>query len=217
MEETKRELYQAILNVWEKVKYVQKSTTISVNSYASYKAATEADFIDKLRPAMIEEKLIILPIMSQIVHHSEVSLGKEDAKKTTISCVVTNSYKLIHVPTGQFEILVGSGEGADNGDKATPKAMTNALKYVMRQAYYLETGNDPDTERPENDNQPTISKDWKREAILIADAFGFNEREVDEYMAAKGNTGKYKIMVDNRNKFVEGLKAYYPNKVDSPF
>lgn len=42
-------------------------------------------------------------------------------------------------PAGDFVEASGWGEGTDSGDKATNKAMTNALKYVLFQAFAIST------------------------------------------------------------------------------
>ena len=124
------QLYAAILQVMTQIGYIVKDGKVEFGT-TKYKYAGEAALIKQLRPAMIEAGLIMPPI------HSEAQVN---GKMTT----VTVTYQLTHVPSGQCMPICVVGQGADTNDKAAPKAMTGALKYALRQAFMLETGDDPD-------------------------------------------------------------------------
>lgn len=59
-------------------------------------------------------------------------------------------FTLFDVDTGFFEDTVITGEGIDKGDKAGYKAYTGALKYYLASTFMVATGDDPETESPQN-------------------------------------------------------------------
>lgn len=130
-------LAAAKILVMRLVPYVQKTKAQGL----PYTFAGEAAFIDKLHPAMVEAGLTVAPEAMKLLHH--------EAYKTTSGAsmnriIVQATYRLTHAPSGESEVIETLGEGADGGDKATNKAMTSAYKYALRQAFLIETGNDPD-------------------------------------------------------------------------
>lgn len=138
-------LSAAKLKVMALVPYVQKGSSPGLK----YSFASEAAFIEKLHPAMIEAGLEIAP-EEMAVLHQEVYATNSGAKMNRI--LVSVKYRLTHAGSGESQVIHTIGEGADGGDKATNKAMTAAYKYALRQAFLIETGNDPD-ETPSDQQQ----------------------------------------------------------------
>jgi hypothetical protein len=130
-------LAAAKLEVMAAVPYVQKQHGQGLG----YTFAGEAAFIDKLHPAMVAAGLTIAPEGMELVHQ-EVYTTAKGSKMNRV--VVRATYRLTHAGSGESEILQTFGEGADSGDKSVNKAMTGAYKYALRQAFLIETGNDPD-------------------------------------------------------------------------
>lgn len=58
-------------------------------------------------------------------------------------------FSLIDVETGFYETSVITGEGIDKGDKAGYKAYTGALKYYLADTFMVATGDDPESESPD--------------------------------------------------------------------
>lgn len=123
-------LFGAVSRVMAQVGYVLKEGKVEFKA-TRYKYAGEADIIRALRPVMVAEGLSMFPVGASV--HSV------NNKMVTASC----SYMLAHT-SGGFLLLEVLGQGQDSGDKAAPKAMTGALKYALRQAFLIETGDDPD-------------------------------------------------------------------------
>ena len=129
-----KNLYQKIAAVMEKVDYLQKDGKVEFKtqkSTTSYKAITEEKVTMAVRKAMVEEGLVILPI------------EQEHIKEGTLSTVNTK-YKIVDVDTGNSEIIVSSGTGADTQDKGVGKAMTYSYKYLLLRTFAIPTGEDPD-------------------------------------------------------------------------
>jgi len=127
---------KALHNVMTKVGYVQKS---SENKFHGYKYASEAALLDKLRPAMIEEGLMLIP--------SVMDVGKIDDHGNT---TVMIAYTLVHESGETWpDKIMAAGCGNDRnkngiGDKGLYKAITGANKYLLFKLFQIETGDDPE-------------------------------------------------------------------------
>ena len=69
-------------------------------------------------------------------------------------------FTLFDIQTGFFEETTLTGEGIDKGDKAGYKAYTGALKYFLADTFMVATGDDPQSESPEQ----TMNKKNERKA-----------------------------------------------------
>lgn len=128
----------ALHAVMSKVTYVQKQ---GENKFHGYRYASEADLLEKLRPAMVEEGLMLIPSIDSV---SEI-----DQHGNTM---VTINYTLIH-KSGEIwpHPIRAAGCGGDRnkngvGDKGLYKAMTGANKYLLFKLFQIETGDDPEND-----------------------------------------------------------------------
>lgn len=127
----------ALHEVMSKVSYVQKTGN---NKFHGYKYAGEADLLEKLRPAMLEAGLLLIP--------SVVSVTPTDEHGNT---TVRMEYTLVHKDGDVWPTPIGAaGTGNDKnskggvGDKGTYKAITGANKYLLFKLFQIETGDDPE-------------------------------------------------------------------------
>lgn len=129
----------ALHQVMQSVGYVQKT---GKNSFHGYKYAGEADLLEKLRPAMIEAGLLLIP--------SVQSVSSIDEHGNTIVHV---EYTLAHKDGDVWPDKIGAyGCGNDKnksgvGDKGVYKAITGANKYLLFKLFQIETGDDPENEQ----------------------------------------------------------------------
>lgn len=140
---TAKNVHEAILNVMQRVGYVQKDGEIK--SGRRYTFASEFAFLEALRPAMIVEGLTLTPCASagsRLNYTIQEYRSKSDT--TMFLATVPMLYRLYHAPSDTYEDMLVWGMGSDTGDKAVYKAMTGALKYALRQAFLIPTGDDPD-------------------------------------------------------------------------
>lgn len=140
-------LHLAKLEVMKRVGYVQKGRSTGL----SYSFAGEAALIEALRPAMIDNGLVMSgPIGEELLADQQYKTARGgDARRVLVKV----RYRLTHAPSGEHEEYEAIGEAADTSDKAVGKAETHALKYVLRQGFLIETGDDPDT-TPSEHHQP---------------------------------------------------------------
>jgi hypothetical protein len=135
-------LYSAINAVMKEVGYVQKSGT---NREQNYKFAGEAAILAALRPELVKNGLMIIPLRPENRTYTSYPSKSGALMHRT---VVDMWYRIAHV-SGEYLDVAVSGVGVDSGDKDMNKALTVAYKYVWRQTFGIETGDDPDKESPE--------------------------------------------------------------------
>lgn len=138
----------AIHAVMQDVPYVQKT---GKNEFHRYRYASEADLLDKLRPALIKHGLILIPSIRDVLppdQHGNVT--------------VLVNYVLLHKDGDMWpEKIVASGCGNDRsrdgkvGDKGLYKALTGANKYLLFKLFQIETGDDPEQDAVHE--RPTLS------------------------------------------------------------
>jgi len=141
-----KNLATAKLAVMEEVGYCLKTASQGLN----YTYASEAELIAALRPAMIKHGIVVAPVDANIV---EVSRYETKRGTTMFVTRLIVTYRFSH-DSGDHQDVVVVGEGGDAGDKGSPKAMTCAYKYALRQGFMIETGDDPDKFA----SQPAISE-----------------------------------------------------------
>lgn len=131
VEETpKLNLWQKISAVMKDVEYLSKDDAISFGK-TNYKAISEEKVTRTVRESLIKYGLVIFPY------------EQEHSREGTLS-TVNVKYKIVDTDTGESEILVSSGTGADTQDKGVGKAMTYAYKYLLLRTFAIPTGEDPD-------------------------------------------------------------------------
>ena len=126
----KLNLYQKIHAVMQDVDYLQKDDEIKFSN-TKYKAISEEKVTSTVRQSLLKHRLVIMPVEQE---HS-----REGALST-----VNTKYKIVDIDTGNFEIIVSSGTGADTQDKGVGKAMTYSYKYLLLRTFAIPTGEDPD-------------------------------------------------------------------------
>lgn len=148
-------------------RYVQK--TGLMQGPMRYTYAKEGDFIAIIRPLMEAHGVTIRPVTYQIVTNETFQRKNgQDAYRV----VVLATFEFLHA-SGDRALAQSIGEGQDSGDKAFNKAMTGAMKYVLRQSFCTETGDDPD-DTPSHEqerapvNQPSPSTATKANPALRA-------------------------------------------------
>lgn len=144
-----KQIIGAMNTVMKSCGYVQKS---GKNAFHGYKYAGEADLLEKLRPAMVDAGLVLIP-----------SVTEQSAIDEHGNTRVRIEYTLAHV-SGEIwpTPIVAQGCGNDRnkngvGEKGVYKAITGANKYLLFKLFQIETGDDPEASDPEPARKPTAS------------------------------------------------------------
>ena len=150
-EETVKNLniYQKMLKATEKISKVAKNLSVEIGKNSSYKAVSEADVLEAVKPIEIELGIYSYPIKREIVETQVLETVKEyngtrtESKQLFMRLEVTYRFINVHRPQEYLDITT-YGDGVDSQDKAPGKAMTYADKYALLKAYKIQTGEDPD-------------------------------------------------------------------------
>lgn len=147
-----KNIYQAILSVMEAVNLVPETGQVSAGR-SFYNYASDQDIIAALRPAMIENNIVMWPLDSEVISEGNY----QTSSGTTMNRIrIKATYRFYHLDSDTFLDAVMIGEGSDNGDKAAFKADTGAQKYALRQVFTLAVGgDDPDATHSDNLNAAT--------------------------------------------------------------
>lgn len=142
-----KDYFEQKLAVMKEVPYIQKVKGKDLG----YAYAGEKQLIEKVRPAMVLHGFSVHPIKIEYVSGEPYTTSKGS---TMQRMRVISTYRFSHSMHGHQDVVT-VGEAADTGDKVAAKAMTLAFKYALRQWLMIETGDDPDKERPEYENKKT--------------------------------------------------------------
>ena len=127
------------LNLWQKINkakelvgVVKKNGRVEFNN-TKYNYQTAEDIDMACRDAFMDAGLVVLPAEFEVISDLNGII-------TTIQ-----TYKVIDIDTGAFEIVAMGGMGQDAGDKRIYKAETGAYKYLLKQLLQIPSEDtDPD-------------------------------------------------------------------------
>jgi hypothetical protein len=167
----------AILEVMKDVGYVEKTGKMSMGR-SSYTFTEERELIAALRPSMIKNGLIMVP--KGVTEGTETYAEYLRNDKPWRIYRAQFCFELIHPESNTSLDVYAPGEGADNGDKASNKASTGALKYALRQTFLIETGDDPD-----NTSSEAVAGTTSKNATPRTVKKAAPKKEVDEDVLKK--------------------------------
>lgn len=150
-----KNVHEALLALMQDVPYVKRASSKGLN----YTFLAESDLIAKLHPALVKNGLTIRPTSVDVAYTENYP---SSSGKLMNRIVLVVGYEITHAPSGTSVSVVAAGEGTDIGDKATPKAMTQAMKYALRQSLAIETGDDPDRQPSEEQARPANHEGYKK-------------------------------------------------------
>lgn len=135
-------VYQAITVAAKNVGPVTKERASGLR----YTIVTKGAILSAARDSLIDAGLVAIPIKTAIVSTDSWSTTSGGSMTRVVVSVVT---RIAHGESDTHVDVESLGEAADSSDKAVAKALTIAKKSMLRQLLLIETGNDPDTSRPE--------------------------------------------------------------------
>lgn len=158
-------IFKRMACITNELGYVSKNLNVDTGSYKkSYKAVSEVDILKAVRP--LEEKYGVYsyPCKREIIDSGTFETPK--SKRLFLRMHV--QYKFINIDNPNEYIIIDSfGDGLDSGDKATGKAMTYADKYALMKAYKIRTGDDPD-EQYQDTNEEQYKESVDEQLIITA-------------------------------------------------
>lgn len=142
-------IFQKMSAMTAELQTVAKNLTVSTGGKNSYKAVSERDIIDAVKPLEIKHGVYSYPcdreLLESMALESENTDNGTPRKKTTFFSRIKTTYRFVNIDDpSDFIETVTFAEGIDPQDKGSGKAMTYADKYALMKAYKISTGDDPD-------------------------------------------------------------------------
>lgn len=142
-------IFQRMAAVTNELQTVAKNLTVSTGRNNSYKAVSERDIIDAVKPLEFKHGIYSYPYDREVVEshilESEIVSGDSVMKKSTFFSRIKTVYRFVNMEDPEDYIdMVTFAEGIDSQDKGSGKAMTYGDKYALMKAYKISTGEDPD-------------------------------------------------------------------------
>lgn len=121
----KQKIYSAMQAIMAEVGSIGKNHT---NSFQKYKFVSISDVMEALQPLLVKHNVVCQPDMQErIVPNPEKGF----------TATVTLRMGFWHTEDGSGYVTSAVGQGSDTGDKAVPKAMACALKYLLRYTFMI--------------------------------------------------------------------------------
>lgn len=142
-------IYEKMLAIQTELQTVAKNLNVETGGGKGYKAVSERDIIDAVKPLEAKYKVYSYPKSRRFVnaetYETETTYKDKTTKKTTFYKLIEVEYAFVNVEKPDEMItMITCGEGIDSQDKGCGKAMTYADKYALMKAYKISTGDDPD-------------------------------------------------------------------------
>jgi len=153
-------IYQRMAAVTAELQTVAKNLMVDTGRGKGYKAVSERDIIDAVKPLEEKHGIYSYPCARRVLEsqtlESESTYNGNTTKKTTFFTRIETTYRFVNVddPTDYIE-TVTFAEGFDSQDKGSGKAMTYGDKYALMKAYKISTGDDPDQTASAEENYST--------------------------------------------------------------
>ena len=147
----KLSIYEKLSLITDEIGVVEKGLRVQVTKTSSYKAVSERDVLDAIKPIEKKYRIYSYPSKREVIDRDILTKETDYGKTNTLFMRIETTYRFVNLDnTDEFVETTVYGDGLDTGDKAPGKAMTYADKYALMKAYKLSTGDDPDKDaRPE--------------------------------------------------------------------
>ena len=188
-------IYQRLSKITSELGTVNKNLNVSTGK-SSYKAVSERDIKDAVKP--LEEKYGVLsyPIDKEIIESDLV----EDAagrRYRYMRLRVVTRFVNIDKPE-EYVDVIGYGDGLDSGDKAPGKADTYAYKYCLMSCYKISTGDDPDQNasdesgyknvpRKASENQVAYIRNKCNEGLLNRYFYKYGVNRIEDFSVSQAS------------------------------
>lgn len=156
-------IYQRMAAITAELQTVAKNLTVPTGGKNSYKAVSERDILDAVKPIEAKHGVYSYPVSRTVLEsnllESENTYNGQTKKTTTFMTRIETVYRFVNVDKPEEYIETTTfAEGIDSQDKGSGKAMTYADKYALMKAYKISTGDDPDQTASEDTGYKKVAK-----------------------------------------------------------
>ena len=193
-------IYSRLAAVTSDLQTVAKNLNVETGrGKASYKAVSERDIIDAVKPLEGKYGIYSYPASREIIEstmlENESEYQGKISKKTTFFERIKTVYRFVNIDNPEEYIETTTfAEGIDSQDKGSGKAMTYGDKYALMKMYKISTGDDPDQE---SSGDASYSK-AKTSPLICSDCGNV----IADSKTRNGETwGAYDIMMYSKARF----------------
>lgn len=173
-----KNIYQKMAAITAELQTVAKNLTVQTTKTSSYKAVSERDILDAVKPLEEKHGVYSYPAERELLEsnllESESEFQGKVTKRTTFMTRIRTTYRFVNIDEpNEYIETVTFAEGIDTQDKGSGKAMTYADKYALMKAYKISTGEDPDQTASE-ENRYTKKKTPRERLIAKLHELGID-------------------------------------------
>jgi len=142
-------LYEKMSRISQEIGVIAKNLEVKMSATRGYKAISERDVLDAVRPVEAKYRVFSYPSITNIENDTPIleQFDSNGNKKVNVWMRLERLYTFVNIDNPEEKIEIYTyGDGIDTNDKAPGKAMTYADKYALLKAYKISTGDDLDTE-----------------------------------------------------------------------
>lgn len=197
-------IYQRMSAITAELQTVAKNLTVATSKTASYKAVSERDILDAVKPIEAKHGVYSYPVEREILESHMLESETQYGTKTTFMTRVKTTYRFVNTdePSDYIETITFA-EGIDSQDKGSGKAMTYGDKYALMKAYKISTGDDPDQTASDDTKYKKKDPDAKKDAA--------KKRELETTAISAGEAKTLKDLIDltgtDEAKLLKSYKA----------
>lgn len=164
-------IFEKMAAITAELQTVAKNLTVQQTKTSSYKAVSERDILDAVKPLEAKHGIYSYPASRKILEsnllESESEWQGKVTKKTIFMTRIETVYRFVNTekPDEYIETTTFA-EGIDAQDKGSGKAMTYGDKYALMKAYKISTGDDPDQTASEETNYKRAKQPTPREKLI---------------------------------------------------
>ena len=164
----KLNIYEKMNLITNEIGVIEKNLKIDVTKTRSYKAVSERDVIDGVKPLEEKYRIYSYPVSRKIVDKDVLTKETDYGTTNSLFMRIETTYRFVNIDkTDEYIETTVYGDGIDTGDKAPGKAMTYADKYALMKAYKLSTGDDPDNEASPKEGYKKVNKATPNQIELL--------------------------------------------------
>ena len=180
-------IYQKLAAITADMQTVAKNLSIDTGNGKSYKAVSERDVLDTVKPLEAKHGVYSYPVNRETLESERLETETKYGVKTSFYTRIKTVYRFVNMddPTDYIETVVFS-VGLDSGDKGDGKAMTYGDKYALLKAYKISTGDDPDQQASVDTVYRKPFEEQERRRILN-DIYNMDitRKELDDFIQSR--------------------------------
>jgi hypothetical protein len=161
-------LHRKLAEVMAEIRGVQNDKR---NTNQNYGYVSDAALVKEVRDRLASRQITVIP---RVVPTSIVVIERPKGPVTTFAM----EYVFTDGESGEQVIASTVGQGFDMLDKGAYKAMTGALKYVLRQTFLIPTGDDAEAPTPHDSDEPTQKQRDTAKNLLATLRLDGDERDL---------------------------------------